>query len=304
MRILGLSKARHLLEGFFYTNLYLIFIVWSLSWESIQLQKLPQNSILFYLLSASATFLFYLYAYRKDTKTLNQNNLRSVYFYNHPKTILFLVNLFRFIFLVIAIYLLLNHPINTKIIFSFPFWVAIATILFALVFYDNRLGISLRKNTFIKPFFIGWSWAIVTVLLPYLCLVWQNKVATLPKIIIYGVFFHTFLFCSINAIIFDLKDYEEDAHVQLQTFVVKYGYLQTLSRVILPLLIIDSVLVGSFSVLEKFSILQTLILQIPILLMTVLVFVLRKQKSLLFFLVIVDGVLFLKAIIGILVSNV
>lgn len=142
MRILGLSKARHLLEGFFYTNLYLIFIVWSLSWESIQLQKLPQNSILFYLLSASATFLFYLYAYRKDTKTLNQNNLRSVYFYNHPKTILFLVNLFRFIFLVIAIYLLLNHPINTKIIFSFPFWVAIAT--FSLHWFFTIIGLEYR----------------------------------------------------------------------------------------------------------------------------------------------------------------
>lgn len=302
MKNVYFTKIHHLIEGFFYTNLYLVFILWGLSWESTRLQKLPENSIPFYLLSGSATLLFYLYAYRNNTKILNQNNPRSVYFYNHPKTIRFLTNFSKWIFLLAAIYLLLHHPIKTKLFFSFPFWIAIGTVLFALIYYDNRFGISLRKNTFLKPFFIGWSWAVAAVLLPYLGLEWQSKVPTFPATIFYGVFLHTFLFCSINAIVFDLKDYEEDANVQLQTFVVRYGYIQTLFRVVLPLLLIDAIGVGYFSYLENFSVLQALILQIPILLMAVLTFVLRNQKSLLFFLVIVDGLLFLKAIIGILVG--
>ena len=144
------------------------------------------------------------------------------------------------------------------------------------------------------------TWAITTVFLPVLFLMLKNETHYIIDAKFYFLFSQTFMYCVVNAILFDLKDYEDDSNRNLKTFVVKYGYHFTLNRIILPLIFLGFLSFLIFGIWYGLPLHRTLFMLIPIICLAIFAFKLNRPKSILYYLIAIDGMIFLKAICGIL----
>ncbi|HAD78761.1 MAG TPA: hypothetical protein DCF99_04260 [Flavobacteriaceae bacterium] len=174
------------------------------------------------------------------------------------------------------------------------------TTILSFGYYDFKLGISLRKTMLLKPFLIGWTWAITTVFLPVLFLMLKNETHYVIDAKFYFLFSQTFMYCVVNAILFDLKDYEDDSNRNLKTFVVKYGYHFTLNRIILPLIFLGFLSFVIFGIWYGLPLHRILFMLIPIVCLAIFAFKLNRPKAILYYLIAIDGMILLKAICGIL----
>ena len=104
---------------------------------------------------------------------------------------------------------------------------------------------------------------------------------------------------SILCIIFDIKDYATDYNHQLKTFVVSFGLRKTIFYILIPLTIIGF---GSFlavAFVKHFAITRVLLNAIPFVLLLIVAYSLHKRKSIFYYLTIIDGLMFAKALCGI-----
>lgn len=158
----------------------------------------------------------------------------------------------------------------------------------------------IRQIGWLKPFVVGLTWSgWVTV---YPMLVWQvqrgyaNKSsATLSWLF----WLQNFLFISILAIIFDIKDYRNDTRFQLKTYPAMFGVRNTFLYVVYPVTAVNIIVFLLFQCQDDFSVRQTLVQSIPYLLLVWVLLTHSKTRSVLYYLVAVDGLMFLKAICGI-----
>lgn len=107
------------------------------------------------------------------------------------------------------------------------------------------------------------------------------------------------MFISLLAILFDIKDYAADHNRRLKTFVVRIGLRKTIFLVIIPLTVAGWVSLIIFATLMQFPLLRILINSIPFLLLLQVVWSMQKRHSIIYYLVIIDGLMALKAICGI-----
>lgn len=107
------------------------------------------------------------------------------------------------------------------------------------------------------------------------------------------------MFCTVNAIMFDIKDYEIDANRELKTFVVQFGIPKTIFFILIPLLAIGMLSLFVFTTYEQFPIKQVLMNFIPFVLTLIVAFSLNLQKPILYYLIVIDGLILLKACCGI-----
>jgi len=158
----------------------------------------------------------------------------------------------------------------------------------------------IRQTGWVKPFIIGLTWSgWVTV---YPIVVWQLQQGDAGQSAIFPPFLlwlQNFLFFSIIAIVFDVKDFRTDTKHQLKTYPVLLGVHNTFRYIIGPATIINIVVFFLFQIERHFSIIQTIIQFIPYLLLIIVLAFYRQQKSLLYYLVAVDGLVFVKAVCGI-----
>ncbi|WP_413532163.1 hypothetical protein [Empedobacter brevis] len=288
------------IENIFFSNFFLIILSVTLNIETNIKLGLPFNSLAYYLFISAITVLFYLYAYRIPAKLKASNNPRIQFYINHRKSVklfsivLAIIALFSGVFL--AFYSLPNYEILTWK------WIVVLffTALLAFGYYDFKLGISLRKSMLLKPFLIGWTWAITTVFLPVLFLMLKNGTHYVLDEKFYFLFAQTFMYCLVNAILFDLKDYEDDSNRNLKTFVVKYGYHFTLNRIILPLIFLGFLSFVVFGIWYGLPLHRILFMLIPIICLAIFAFKLNRPKPILYYLIAIDGMILLKAICGIL----
>ena len=54
------------------------------------------------------------------------------------------------------------------------------------------------------------------------------------------LFVKNWMFCTVNAIMFDMKDYEDDANIELKTFAVRMGLRNTIYYILVPLLLMPT----------------------------------------------------------------
>ncbi|MCW3105946.1 MAG: hypothetical protein JWQ09_452, partial [Segetibacter sp.] len=191
--------------------------------------------------------------------------------------------------------LLLLSPAQLLLITAFPLiagWYTFAPKIFRMV--------KIRQLGWIKPFIVGLTWAGWVTIYPVIIWQVQRKHAfdsqILPLILL---FLQNFLFFSINAIIFDIKDYRTDSHHQLKTYPVIFGVRNTFRFIVVPLTLLNLVIFFLFQRQQNFSILQTLIQLVPYLLLILIIVKYRQGRSVLYYLAAVDGLVFLKAFCGI-----
>ena len=288
------------IENIFFSNFFLILLSLALNIETNTKIGLPFNSTVYYSFICSITVLFYLYAYRTPKHIKSSSNPRTQFYINHRKS----VQLFTYFLLIVSfisgIILAIKCLPNYEVLSWKWFLVLCFTGLLSFGYYDLKLGISLRKTMLLKPFLIGWTWAITTVFLPVLFLMLKNETHYTIDAKFYFLFSQTFMYCVVNAILFDLKDYEDDSNRNLKTFVVKYGYHFTLNRIILPLIFLGFLSFVIFGIWYGLPLHRVLFMLIPIVCLAIFAFKLNRPKSILYYLIAIDGMIFLKAICGIL----
>ena len=203
-----------------------------------------------------------------------------------------MVRILSFLYL----YILRENIINLNIIFIliFPFT--------ALLYYGlSSKGISnynLRALGWLKPIIIGFTWAGVVTIFP-LILFWVEQASTPNFNIMYVLLFlKNMMYVLILAILFDIKDYASDYNKEIKTFVVKYGLRSTIFYILLPLSIIGFGLFMSIAILNNFSSFRIILNSIPFLALLFVIYSMKKRRSILYYLIIIDGLLLLKGICG------
>jgi 4-hydroxybenzoate polyprenyltransferase len=113
------------------------------------------------------------------------------------------------------------------------------------------------------------------------------------------LFIKNWMFCTVNAIIFDIKDYPSDANRHLRTFVVRYGLRRTIFNVLIPLLVIGLLSLGVFAYFKGFGFPQVFCNVLPFVLTIYVAYSMHKRKNILYYLMVIDGLILFKAICGI-----
>lgn len=294
-------KLQSFLQKIFFSNFFLILITLSLCVEFNLKQGLNLNSFEFYFFISSVTVLFYLYAYRVTTKLTQTANPRTNFYIKHQKGI---INFKIFLFvcsLISGVYLLYKSWPNIDLLPLGFYVLMMVSAIFIFAYYENFSGISLRKFTWLKPLLIAWAWTITTSILPLVFLILENGQNLTVDFTRFGFLLtQNFMYFLVNAILFDVKDYEDDSNRNLKTFVVKYGDRFMIYRVIIPLLILGALSFVTFGFWYNLSLHRIIFMLIPIFILTFLVFKMNKPKSILFYLIVIDGMLLVKALFGIL----
>lgn len=107
------------------------------------------------------------------------------------------------------------------------------------------------------------------------------------------------MFCTVNAIMFDMKDYADDANKQLKTFVVRFGLRKTIFFVLMPILLIGLISFLAFASYRHFGLVPVLFNLIPFLSLLAVAYSLHQRRSILYYLIVIDGLLLIKALCGI-----
>jgi hypothetical protein len=98
---------------------------------------------------------------------------------------------------------------------------------------------------------------------------------------------------------FDIKDYATDSNRKLKTYVVEHGLRATIFEILIPLSIVG---LGSFlmyGLLRNFSGMRILLNTIPFLMMLMVAYYLHRRQSIFYYLVLIDGLMLVKALCGI-----
>jgi len=258
------------------------------------------NHIDYYIFTTAITILFYLFAYRVP-KSVNFSINPRIDFYIKHRTFIryFTIGLYITSF-VSGISILVQSYQNLAKLSWIHYFILAITFILSTSYYNWKFGLSLRKYTWFKPTLIGWTWAVTTVYLPLLVLHLTSRITLSFDARFYFLFIQTFMYFIVNAIMFDMKDYDDDSNKNIKTFVVKYGYYQTLIRIIYPLIILGFFSFIVYSIYFNLSIFSFLLLEIPIFLLAFFALSLHQKRSILFYLIAIDGLIVLKALFGIL----
>lgn len=256
----------------------------------------------FYLFIFFCTCIYYTMIYVRSIGARNWDE-RTLWYRKHIRYIKIALYFFIAAALILAVYILnrnrvalfLLSPLQVAFIVAFPLvagWYTFSPTLFRLP--------KIRQVGWIKPFIVGFTWAGWVTVYPVLLLhIQQGNPGFIHLFSFLLLFVQNFLFFSINAIIFDVKDYRTDFLHRLKTFPVVFGVKKTFRLVLAPLIIVNLVVFFIFQWQQDFSVYQSLVQLIPYLLLIIVTITYREQRSVLYYLVAVDGLVFVKAICGI-----
>ncbi|MEY2639357.1 MAG: hypothetical protein RIR90_839, partial [Bacteroidota bacterium] len=149
----------------------------------------------------------------------------------------------------------------------------------------------------LKPFLIGYVWAGLVTTYPIILDNPGNNALFSP---LHGfLFLKNWLFVSVLAILFDIKDYTADNNLELKTFVVRFGLLKTIYFIVIPITIIGWILIAVTATRLGIAVPRVLINAIPFALLIIAALSLLQRKPILYYLAVIDGLLLVKAICGI-----
>ena len=95
------------------------------------------------------------------------------------------------------------------------------------------------------------------------------------------------------------QDYPTDANKHLRTFVVRYGLRNTIFSILIPLLLIGLISLGVFAYFKGFGWPQVLCNVLPFLLTIYVAYSMHRRKNIMYYLMVIDGLILFKAICGI-----
>jgi hypothetical protein len=295
--------ALKIIKFIFFGNYFIGLLAIALTIESTLQLKLPFNSLAYYALVAFAPIVYYTYAYMGVNKLSKTTNPRTQWYIDHHDFIRRSQVLLALACLCLLTYLFWVHS-DTIASLPLAYWLAVACILLIALLYYGLLpasffNLNLRNTGWLKPFIIGFIWACTANVLPLIVLRLENGTTEIQSALWIWLFVKNWMFCTVNAIMFDLKDYEIDANKELKTFAVRFGLINTIFYILIPLLCIGMFSLFVFTYIQNFPPLTILFNFIPFLLTLIVAYSMIKKKEILFYLIVIDGLILVKAFCGI-----
>lgn len=292
---------KKLFYSFFFSNYFYGFCAVALSIEATLQQKFPFNSLSYYVFAFAITVLYYTRAYITEKKVLTPNP-RSHWYYNNRRLITLSQLFLTVIALIYLTALLYNHWhfVLAMNIFSWILFLLFPSIA-ALYYGINHRRFEdykLRNIGWLKPFIIGFVWAGLVTVYPILFYNVENEQYYHHDWIGLFLFIKNFMFVTVLCIMFDIKDYAADHNRQLKTFVVKTGLRSTIFFILIPLCIAGLASFLYFGMLRHFSWEKISLNVIPFILLILVAYSLHRRKNIIYYLVVIDGLMLVKAICG------
>ncbi len=256
-----------------------------------------------YGLAFIATVLFYNYPYTQKYFPFSKNPRTQWYFRNKGWVGWSLVVLTLILAMLGAGFIEKNRVVIANT--SGMQWLLLLLFPVTGAFYYGAgaiSGFNLRRVSLIKPFVIGFVWAGVVTIYPVVYYDVKYSKEVLATFLAGLLFFKNFMFVSVLAIMFDIKDYVTDSNTKLNTLVVKIGLRKTIFYVLLPLPVLGLLTFISYAIPHRFDIPKMILIMLPFFLLLAVAYSLKQRRTLLYYLVVVDGLMLLKALFGIAAS--
>jgi len=288
-----------LLENIFFSNYFYGICAVALSIEAALQQRFPLNNVLYFGLIFLTTVLYYAYPYIK--KSRQSTNSRTNWYTKNYDLMRWQQIIISVILIVAGTLFVINYSDQLLSIATVQWLLILIFPMTGALYYGMGslfANYNIRKIGWLKPFIIGFTWAGLVTVYPVLFYdIMQMKdyeftwVGTL-------LFLKNFMFITVLCIMFDIKDYASDCFFSLKTFVVNHGLRKTIFNILLPLSGIGLISFIWYAVAHQFHVMRIVLNIIPFGLLVIVAYSLRKRRSLLFYLSIVDGLMLAKAICG------
>jgi hypothetical protein len=289
------------IHAFFFSNYFYGLCAIALSIEATLQQQFPFNSWQFYTFTFATTVLYYTRAYITEKPSANPNP-RSQWYWENRKAVWLSQVFFTMVTLVYLGMLVFQHydfllqlPLsNWFLLLVFPFVAA----LYYGINHRRLAKYRLRNIGWLKPFIIGFVWAGSVTIYPVMFYNIENEQHYIPDLFGLILFVKNFMFVTVLCIMFDIKDYAADHNRQLKTFVVKAGLRNTIFFILIPLCLAGLASFLYVANVRNFSDMRIALNVIPFLLLIAVAYSLHRRKSILYYLIVIDGLMLVKALCG------
>ena len=287
----------------FFGNYFIGCLALALSMEATLQLAVPFNSLAYYALVFCAPIAYYTHAYMGNLKLTRSSNPRAAWYIKHKTFLQWSQGILTTASILLFLYLFIS---NFSAIIHLPliYWIIVIGVLGIGVLYYGLLpayffNLNLRNTGWLKPFIIGFMWACTANLLPLIVLKIQTGTDFPTEFFWLWLFIKNWMFCTVNAIMFDIKDYAIDANQELKTFVVQVGIRKTILFILIPLLLIGMLSLIVFTSYRHFPLMAIAVNLIPFLLTLLVAYSMQHRKQILYYLIVIDGLILVKALCGI-----
>ena len=287
----------------FFANYFVGILAVALSLETAFQLNIPLNSPSYYILLFCTTVFYYTIAYSGPVAPKVSANPRTEWYRLHYQFVrVSQVILFSFCAVLGGWYLVEN--LNGLVHVPLYYWLVLSVVPLAAILYygllpKSLISFNLRRTGWLKAFVIGFVWAGCVNIFPVAALRIERGITVLEPMLMLWLFTKNWMFCTVNAVMFDMKDYEDDANIQLKTFAVRMGLRNTIYYVLVPLLVIGLISLLTFATYRGFGVPTILFNMAPFVCLLAVAFSLQRRHSILFYLIVIDGLLLVKALCGI-----
>lgn len=286
------------IKSFFYCNYFYGICAVALAIEASLQQHSPLNPFYFYIAVFCATVWFYTIAYSTDSPVTQTINERNAWYHKNKKFVRFSQRLMLIILIVIGIFLLVNYISTIPTITVIQWLLILLFPVVGILYYGITNTFNLRNVGWLKPFLIGFSWAGIANVYPIVYYDIVHNIDTHIQFVNIVLFVKNFMFVTVLCIMFDIKDYADDYNRELKTFVVKNGLRKTIFYILIPLSLIGLGWFLTYAIIEHYSLLKIFINTIPFISMIAVAYSMHQRKPILYYLVLIDGLMLLKAVCG------
>lgn len=282
----------------FYGNYFYGVCAIALSIEAMLQQHLPLHNPFYFITVFCITVVFYSWAYITETSS-NSVNERTLWYKKNKIVVLTSQALLSFFAIGYGIVFIQYHWSSLFSIKPLQFFLIILFPLVGLLYYGvSGTRYSLRNIGWLKPFVIGFAWAGLVTIYPLIFYSLEKNTAFEITVLSLLLFLKNFMFVSVLCIMFDIKDYVSDSELNLHTFAVKFGLRKTIFFIILPLCIIGLGTFVWYGLHQNFHQIKILLNVVPFVLVLLTAYSLHLRRSLLYYLIVVDGLMLVKGICG------
>lgn len=285
----------------FFGNYFYGLCAIALSIEASLQQQYPLNNGLYYTIVFCATVLYYTRAYITEVR-VETTNKRTLWYIQFRRWVFFSQILLTAITACCAATYVQKNWQHLKQLSSLYWLLILVFPVTAALYYginSKKFGrFNLRNSGWLKPFVIGFAWAGLVTVYPPLFYSIDQGIAYQPTLVGAFLFIKNFMFITVLCIMFDIKDYAVDYNRQLKTFVVKVGLRKTIFYIIIPLCILGLVSFVSYAIVRHFHPMKIGLNIIPFIALIAVAWSMHRRKSILYYLIIIDGLMLVKALCG------
>lgn len=264
----------------------------------VLLHTLPNPFLI--LLIYLATIVYYTHAYIQECR-FGEPNERVIWYQKNKRYLTIRQFVFSFLLLFIAFskFNLLTIIFEADVYIKFIlFFSALLSVIYYVPNFNIPIIRSYRTKGILKSIAIAWVWCFACCFLP----IWIQAGDSFN--ILNENFVHywasLFLYVLVLAILFDIKDIQKDKHHLVNTIAVQLGSARTVKIIVGPLLLLYYLViihwVSTTGLLTYFLMIQALFVIISYVIARFII----HQKAIFANVLLIDGLLILKAVLSIL----